>query len=144
MHSIETSVFISARPDAVFEALTDPARIAEYYPVTSVRSTRRIGGDFIIEGEGFTDHGIIRSYAPPMEFGYEYWSTNHGTENVPANRMRITYSLAPSDGGTLLSVTHDNLLTSDRIAAMGPVWEFLLGQLKAYCERATEAAGPRP
>jgi len=64
----------------VFDALTIPEQIKAYFPVDSVSSDQRQGGEFVIhghvDGQPFTDFGTIDRFEPGKEFQYTYWSTD--------------------------------------------------------------------
>lgn len=136
MLSLRKTIVVAAPPARVFDALSSPARLPEFFPVTSVESDGRVGGTFRIHGPDFTDHGIITELQPPVCFAYRYWSTNHGTENTPDNQMTIRYLLQEVAGGTEVLVTHENLLSPERRDLMSNVWDYLLAALKNYVEPA--------
>ena len=139
MLELQKTIEIAAGAESVFDALTDPAQIPAYFPVKSVAlDTRRNGtieirGD--VNGEAFTDYGIVTEFHRPARFAYRYWSTNHGTERSTANYMTIDYRIEPGDQGhCLVHLHHANLLTSERVQQMDGVWDFLLGTLKKFVE----------
>lgn len=136
--SIARRIELAAPPPEVFAALTEPHRIVHYYPIDAAVCDGEVGGRFelrgTVEGQPFTDHGIIEAFEPDRRFRYNYWSTNHGTPNRPEHRMVIDYVLDPTDGGCILSLTHANLGSSERRALMEGVWDFLLGALRRYVE----------
>lgn len=139
MLTVQKVIQINASPIAVFDAISDPNKIVQYYPVDAVRSDSRSGGQIIFEGKvdghAFTDYGVIDIFVPPCEFGYSYWSDNHGTERLPENHMTIRYLLSGTEQGTRLILEHKNLLTEERRNMMTSVWDFLLAQLKSYVEQ---------
>jgi len=139
MITVQKEIQIDANPMQVFDAISDPNKIVQYYPVDAVRSDNRSGGQIIFEGKvdghAFTDYGVIDVFDPPREFRYSYWSDNHGTERLPENHMTIRYLLSGTEQGTRLILEHKNLLTEDRRNMMIGIWDFLLAQLKSYVER---------
>ncbi|WKJ90070.1 SRPBCC domain-containing protein [Methylomonas montana] len=136
--TIEKQIRIAAPASRVFDALSDPEQIVQYYPIKSVTSSQEVSGPILFKGEvdgtPFTDYGIIEILDRPQHFRYHYWSDNHGTADTPENRMVIDYQLSSDGGDTVLTLTHSNLLSADRQAMMAPVWDFLLGGLKNYLE----------
>jgi uncharacterized protein YndB with AHSA1/START domain len=135
---VETQISIAAPIGAVFDALTDPAQIVQYYPLASVYSERCVGGAFVcvgsVEGVTFTDYGIIEILGSPYRFRYNYWSDNHGTPDKAENRMIIDYQLYGDANGTELKLSHINLLTAERHGTMAKTWGWLLGRLKRHVE----------
>ncbi|MGR8932204.1 MAG: SRPBCC family protein [Gammaproteobacteria bacterium] len=136
--TIEKQIRIAAPTSKVFDALSDPEQIVQYYPIKSVTSSQEVSGPILFKGEvdgaPFTDYGIIEILERPQRFRYHYWSDNHGTADTPENRMVIDYQLSCDGDDTLLTLIHSNLLSADRQAMMTPVWDFLLGCLKNYAE----------
>ncbi len=136
--TIKKEIVLKAPTTKVFDALTDPEQITGYWPLHSVTSSHTVSGPIIFKGEvagsPFTDYGVIEKFDRPRFFKYNYWSDNHGTVDLPENRMTIEYVLRPQENGSVLSLTHTNLLTSERQAMMSEVWDFLLSRLKSYVE----------
>jgi len=136
--TIEKQIRIAAPASRVFDALSDPEQIVQYYPIKSVTSSQEVSGAILFKGEvdgtPFTDYGTIEILDRPQRFRYHYWSDNHGTADTPENRMVIDYQLSCDGDDTVLTLTHSNLLSADRQAMMAPVWDFLLGGLKNYLE----------
>ncbi|MBD9362547.1 SRPBCC family protein [Methylomonas fluvii] len=139
MITVQKEIQIEASPMLVFNAISDPNKIVQYYPVDAVRSDSRCGGQIIFEGKvdghAFTDYGVIDVFDPPREFSYSYWSDNHGTERLAQHHMTIRYLLSDTEQGTRLILEHKNLLTEERRNLMTGVWDFLLAQLKSYVEQ---------
>jgi len=77
---ITKCIQINASVMRVFDALTIPEQIKAYFPVDSVSSDQRQGGEFVIhghvDGQPFTDFGTIDRFEPGKEFQYTYWSTD--------------------------------------------------------------------
>lgn len=136
--TIEKSVFIAAPAARVFDALTDPDQLVQFFPVERVESDRCAGGAIrlfgVVDGAAFVDDGRIDIYEAPGTFQYTYWSDNHGTERSPTTEMTIRYSLREETGGTRVDLHHDNLLTAQRHAQMRVVWDFLLDRLREFVE----------
>ena len=139
--TINKSILISAPAETVYGALTNAREIIEYYPLNEVISDWQVGGDVLfkgdINGQAFTDYGVIEALEQPRVFKYRYWSTNHGTERTPENYQVITYALCKEDSGTRLNLTHDNIRSPEMFEIMNSVvWDGLLGALKEHVEAA--------
>ncbi len=140
--SIEKAVEIKASAERIFSALTDGDEIPKYFPLKSVESAWEIGGEVLYRGEvngnPFTDYGVIEKLSFPYAYQYRYWSDNHGTERVDENYLTIAYSLKELPEGTLLSVRQGNIKSPELYELMNnQVWDFLLGSLKEYVESRT-------
>lgn len=136
--SIEKQRFIDVPPHVLFEALTNPEKIVQYYPLQEIISNWHIGDEIILKGnhngQRFIDYGIITDLIPNQRFEYTYWSDNHGTERIAENELTICYTLEPTDSGTTLNVRHTNLKSEQMYLEMLKVWEFLLSNLKTFVE----------
>ncbi len=130
--TIKKSVYIDAKPEAVYDALTSSDAIVNYFPIKKVTSEWKEGGELRLDGEidgkQFRDHGLIEIPSRPTQFQYSYWSTNHGTERTPENYSTISYRLSPQQKGTQLDLEHNNL-RSEHKQIMDTVWDSLLSSL---------------
>jgi uncharacterized protein YndB with AHSA1/START domain len=135
---INKSIHIDARPEAVFDALTNSDAIVRYYPLKRVTSEWKVGSAVLLDGEidgqGFRDHGVIRVLSRPTSFSYSYWSTNQGAQRTPENDVTIAYRLSPRPRGTQLDVEQSNLASPEIVRLMSPIWDSLLNRLKDYVE----------
>jgi len=134
--SIEKKLFIDVPSSVLFEVLTNPEKIIQYYPVKEVISNRQVGGEIIIkgnhEGNDFTDYGVIDELIPNQKFQYTYWSDNHGTERKSENYLTICYTLNEVENGTHLNVEHRNLKSEEMYSTMSQVWDVLLSNLTNF------------
>lgn len=138
--TIKKSVYIDAKPEAVYDALTSSDAIVNYLPIKKVTSEWKVGGEVLLDGEidgkQFRDHGLIEILSRPTQFKYSYWSTNHGTERTPENYSTISYRLLPQQKGTQLDLEHSNLRAEHK-QIMDTVWDTLLSGLRKYVEHRT-------
>jgi len=141
---IEKAIEIAATPARVFAALTEPEQIRTLFPFEKVESERRVGGSYTchgtVDGEPFTDHGVITAFDSGRVFGYRYWSTNHGTERTPENEISICYELEPTGAGTQLRVVQENLPSQAYARMMGGVWDQVLEHMKRVIESPWRSA----
>ncbi|MEQ8754994.1 MAG: SRPBCC domain-containing protein [Coleofasciculus sp. G1-WW12-02] len=140
--SIKKSLFISAPPILLFDALTNPEKIIQYYPLKEVISDWQVGSDILLKGnnngEEFTDYGTIDILTPNQKFQYTYWSDNHGTNRTPENQLTICYTLDEVDNGTNLQLEHKNLNSEKMYSEMLNIWDLLLSSLKNFVEKGKE------
>ena len=140
--TIEKEIELKAPIESVFSALTNSDEIPKFFPLKSVESTWEVGNEVLYKGEvngnPFTDYGVIEKLSFPITYQYRYWSDNHGTDRVDENYLTINYSLKESSEGTLLSLKQSNIKSPELYELMnGQVWDFLLGSLKEYIEART-------
>jgi uncharacterized protein YndB with AHSA1/START domain len=110
---LTTEIKFKAPATKVWQGLTDPAMVKEYFFGTNLESTWRVGEPIKFSGEWdgnkYEDKGVILEIDPGKFLKYNYWSSMGGTEDKPENYANITYSLAESNGETILTITQDNV-----------------------------------
>lgn len=140
---VRKEIVLAAAPGQVFAALVEPEQLVRFWPFKEVVSGGEVGSAIVFRGEAggaaFTDHGVIEVLEPPHRFRYNYWSDNHGTPDTPENRMVVDYRLVPEGAGCRLQLSHENLLSAERVAMMDGVWDYLLALLRSHVEGAGRA-----
>ncbi len=136
--SIKKEIQLKAPASKVWEALTNPDLVRQYLVGAEVISDWKVGSKIVycgsFNGIDFRDEGEITIFEPDKQFQYTYWSENHGTENVKANHVVLTYTLSESNYGTLLSVSQENYQSKEIADAMKNIWDLILGKLKDVVE----------
>lgn len=132
-------ITINATPDIIFDALTTSDEIIKFFPLNEVISTWKKGEPVNYKGEvngqEFTDYGVITELSRPRKYTYTYWSDNHGTERTPGNHLDISYSLSPINNMTCLNVVQSNIKSEEMFNIMDTVvWDMLLKSLKQHIE----------
>ena len=122
----------------VWQALTDPAIVKQYFFGTNVKSDWKKGRPIIWQGEwegrSYEDKGTILDIDPGSFVKYNYWSTMSGTEDKPENYHNITYELSESDGKTKLTITQDNLKNQQAKEHSEQNWQSVFGKMKEMIE----------
>jgi uncharacterized protein YndB with AHSA1/START domain len=137
--TVEKSIFISASPAKVWDAITNPAKVKQYMFGTDMTADWKIGGRISYkgswEGKDYEDGGTILEIEPEKILKSTYWSSMSGTENTPENQMVVTYKLEPKDGGTFMTVTQDNNKTEEGKEHSGSNWQMVLESMKKISEQ---------
>ena len=107
---------IAARPETVFEAMTSPAGIMQWWgpdagPVLLAESDPQVGGRFrvrfrMLDGSEHESSGEFLEVDPPRRVKMTWrWTTGGDDEG----ESRIEFELRSIDGGTELTFTHAQL-----------------------------------
>jgi len=126
--TIERSIWIAAPRERVWQAVTDPAQIAQWFaPGTSFSQN----GDIISVriGETEMEVAVIVLVDPPRQIS---------TRNLPGMSITTTYTLEEENGGTRFTVIETGFesLSEDarkeRLDQDDKGWEMALENLKAF------------
>ena len=125
--SIEKSVVVPLGPDDTFALLTDPDRLRRWQAVTA-RIDLRAGGEYrwtIVPGH--TAAGTVREVEPGrrvvLGWGWE------GQDDLPPGTSTLTITVAPTPGGTLVTLVHDGL-SDEQVAGHTEGWTHYLERLE--------------
>jgi uncharacterized protein YndB with AHSA1/START domain len=132
---IKVSITVNASPAKVWQALTDPAIIEQYFFGSKAKSTWKEGSPVTFTGEWkgqqYQDKGTILKAEPNKILQHTYWSSMGHLEDVPENYIIVTYRLEGDDKRTELSVTQDR--STDEEESKG-LWQSVLDNLKKTVE----------
>jgi hypothetical protein len=93
---------INAPAAKVWQALTDPEIVRQYFFGSNLKSTWKIGepisfsGEY--EGQSYEDKGIIREFIPEELLTFTYLSNWSGLEDKPENYLLVSYFAADRTG----------------------------------------------
>ena len=103
---------IKAPVEKVWEALTDPAIVKQYFFGSDQVTDWQVGSPILwtgeYEGTQYTDKGTVLEFIPHERLSFSYLSSWSGLEDLPENYLRVTYEVQPAEEGTLLSITQSN------------------------------------
>jgi glutathione S-transferase len=146
--AVVAEIQISAPPDRVFQALTDPAQLMLWFnnascPVKFWEIDARPGGRYLYETRKgsvvvnnvseFKCHGEILEIDPPRLLVYTWIASWHGDKS---RRTIVRWELSPEGNGTRVKVTHSGL--ADESAARKDYaggWPGVLENLKTFTEK---------
>ena len=107
------SVVIDAPRQRIWEALTEPELVRQYFMGAEVDSDWQVGHPITFKGmwkdEPFEDKGEILSFDPQEEMSYSHWSPLSGTDDVPDNYHVVHIALDDADDGTRVTLEQSNL-----------------------------------
>jgi uncharacterized protein YndB with AHSA1/START domain len=132
----------SQEPARVFSALTDPAKMSQWFFCsesggTKVTNDLRPGGKYVVEmphdEESVVIHGVYLEIVPPTKLVFT-WNSTRGVKD-----SKVTFELSPIAGGTKLVVTHE--LPEDKVQEHREGWIACFDNLDAFLGR--EISGPK-
>jgi uncharacterized protein YndB with AHSA1/START domain len=136
--TVNVKVKFKAPMAKVWQGLTDPVLVKEYFFGTNLESNWRVGEPIKFSGEWnghkYEDHGSILDIDPGTFVKYSYWSSMSGTEDKPENYANITYNLTENNGETELTVTQDNVKNEEAKAHSEQNWKGLFEELRKLIE----------
>jgi uncharacterized protein YndB with AHSA1/START domain len=136
--TVAASVEISASPRQVWEALTDPELIRQYFFGTNVTTTWEPGASITWSGEydghRYEDKGEVLEVEPERRLVVTHFSPMSGQDDVPENYHRVTYRLEDEGAATKVTLEQDNT-PEESVDDFRTNWETMLGNLKELVER---------
>ena len=110
---VQVSRIIAASPTKVWQALTSPEKLKQYFFGADVQSSWRVGspirsrGEF--NGEPYEDKGEIRTFDPQYRLAFSHYSPRSGAPDTPESYNLLTFDLEPNGGQTKVTLTQDKL-----------------------------------
>lgn len=148
---IEQEIHIAAPPERVFQALTDPQQLVQWWGQNGIYRSEhwttevRPGGKWRSQGTSQRDgiehkyevHGEYLQIDPPRLLEFTWIPSWAG----PMNTV-VRVELTPSGEGTLLRLRHSGFTTAAEVQAHRG-WPQVLGWLRSFIEKG-ETASSRP
>jgi uncharacterized protein YndB with AHSA1/START domain len=142
--SIEREVRIEASPDTVFEVITSPEHLKEWWPDDAVLDPRPGGTGELVFGDRSSGRANIPQVTvvdavPPRLFSFR-WTHSEGEEAREGNSLFVTFELTPSGDGTLLRMTESGFremgwevaVLEEQYREHVRGWDLFLPRLVAY------------
>lgn len=131
---LERSTWIAAPRERVWQAITDPEQLEQWFLPHSLgaRLTRDDDGTLSVRlGDMKASVAVLEAIEPPRQVT---------TLGLPDRLIAITYTLEEENGGTRVRVVMrggeslSGSAVQERLAPSGAAWEMALANLKAYVE----------
>ena len=134
----KATITINAPASKVWEALTTPELMKQYFFGVDAVTDWNVGSPIIYkgvwEGKPFEDKGKILKFEPEKLLVSTHWSPLSGVPDSPENHHAVTYELSERDGRTQLTLTQDNNATEEEKAHSEQNWKMVLDSLKKLLE----------
>jgi len=130
---------IQADPQAVWSAMTEPAKVAQWMMGSRVDTDWQVGspitwsGEF--DGKPYQDKGEVVTVEPPRVLAVTHYSPLMGAEDRPESYHLVRYELTPSgEDGTTVSLTQDGCDSPEQAEQFSQNWQGMLDGLKSVVE----------
>jgi len=134
-----SSTIINAPVQKVWEALTNPSLIKQYLFGTNTITDWKKGSPITYEGEwegeAYRDKGKIVDIIPGKLLHTTYWSSISGKEDKPENYNNVIYEVKPQNGGSLVTISQDNIKDDKELEHMNQNWGMVLESMKKMLEK---------
>jgi uncharacterized protein YndB with AHSA1/START domain len=133
-----TSITIDAPIDEVWNAITTPEVIKQWFFGVETETDWKAGSPLVHRGEWqgkpYEDKGVIVRIEPPRQLVHTHWSDLSGKPDTPENYEEVTWALSEREGATQLTVSERNLPSEEAKAASEQSWQSVLSNMKELLE----------
>jgi uncharacterized protein YndB with AHSA1/START domain len=133
----KTTISISATPSEVWQAIVDPAKVAQYHlaPLTVIELSK--GGKISYGTDGVEMiAGEILEAIPDKQLihTFRFAPTQEGTKNDP--ETEVSYLIEPGEQDTELTLLHTGFTKENQTYVnISGGWPFILDALKNFLEK---------
>jgi uncharacterized protein YndB with AHSA1/START domain len=141
--SIEREIHIEASPEVVFEVVSSPDHLKQWWPDDAWYDPTPGSAGEIVFGDRDAGGAVVAftvvEAAPPRTFSFRW---THSADEVAAagNSLLVTFDLTPSAGGTLLRMTESGFremgwevaVLEQQYQEHVTGWDFYLPRLAPY------------
>ena len=139
LDEIRSSTTIAAPIGRVWQAITTPSEMKQWFFGVETEADWRPGGRLIHRGEyqgkPYIDKGEILEIEPPRRLVHTHWSDVSGRPDSPENYQVVAWDLTPDAGGTEVVITERNLPSDEAAKTSEQGWASALSSLKRLLER---------
>ena len=144
--TIEREIYIEASPEIVFDVVSSPAHVEQWWPDQAHYEPAPGSVGEIVFGDRNAG-GAVASFTvvdarPPRSFSFR-WTHPQGEPAKPGNSLLVTFELTPTGGGTLLKMTESGFremgwevaVLENQYHEHVSAWDFYLPRLVSYTAR---------
>ncbi|TDB62757.1 SRPBCC domain-containing protein [Arundinibacter roseus] len=134
---IQYKTTIKAPVEKVWEALTSPDIVKQYFFGTDLVTTWQIGSPIFFQGEWegqkYQDKGKVLEYEHNNRLAFSYLSNWSGKEDLPENYLRVRYEVEPDGTGTKLTIFQTNY-DQERAKHSEENWASVVNEMRKVVE----------
>lgn len=135
----QSSIDLHASLDTVWDAITKPELVKQYFFGTDMVTDWGIGSPIFFrgewEGKAYEDKGFVLTFEPKSSLSYNYWSSFSGIEDSVDHYQVLTYALSEHDGVVTLTITQSNAPSQEVADHSANNWNMVLAGLKKLVEQ---------
>ena len=132
------STMIKASPTRVWQVITDPESMREFFFGSEVATDWTVGGPIVWrgvwEGKPYADKGEILAFEPGRLLVMTHFSPLTGQPDVPENYHTLTWTLEPRGTQTMLTLSQDNNGSPEAAEHSKGMWDMLVASVKDIAE----------
>jgi uncharacterized protein YndB with AHSA1/START domain len=140
--SIERELHVEATPEVVYEVISRPEHLREWWPDEAELDPVPGSTGVISFGEAKVVHLTVTEADPPRRFAFR-WTHDEDVVASAGNSLLVTFELIPSGTGTLVRFSETGFgsrgwadaETEERRAEHAKGWDHFLPRLAAYVLR---------
>jgi len=134
-----SEIEVAASAERVWQALTDPEQVAQYFLGSTVESSWKEGSPITWTGEWkgkpYEDKGEVKFVDKPHRLVVTHFSPLAGEPDKPENYHHLSYELHESNGHTRIVFTQDNNPDEEAAKHSKENWDTMLAGLKKVVEK---------
>ena len=135
---IQYKTTINAPLEKVWEALTNPAIVKQYFFGTELVTDWKVGNPIIFQGEWegqkYKDKGEVLEYEHNKKLSYSYLSNWSGKEDLPENYLWVCYEVKADGANTELTI-HQSNYDEERAKHSAGNWASLVAEMRKVVEK---------
>ncbi len=140
---VSDSILIHAKPEEVWDALINPAKIKQYLFGTNTSGKWKPGNEIRFEGEfdgqEYSDKGLVQKVDPYNALSYTYWTGFSGLPDSPENYSLVEYQLQQTQKGTMLTWSQKGFVSEEGRAHSETAVKSILTQIKTIVESGKDS-----
>lgn len=133
------SITVHAPASRVWEALTKPELIKQYFFGSNIVTDWKVGSPIYYRGEWqgrpYEDKGVVQAFEPERRLVATHWSPLSGMPDTPENYHTVSYELKGHGDSTDVTITQDHNASEEEKQHSQQGWEIVLAGLKQLLEK---------